>query len=158
MKISVLGTGRWASTLIKIAVDGGHQVKCWDKFPTDFMQTKKNRYVDLSNNNNVSCCESLEETLAYTDNYVIISILSQHFNSLMQEISKVPGYKHKTFILAMKGVEAATGKTNSEIAMDYNVKSDNIAVTGGPGQPNSIVENKKINKMVVAAYNKRVAK
>lgn len=158
MKISVLGTGRWASTLIKIAVDGGHNVKCWDKFPTDFMKTKKNIHVDLSGNENVECCPNLEETLAYTDKYVIISILSQHFNSLMSEISKIPGYKDKIYILAMKGVEASTGRTNSEIAMSHNVKSDNIAVFAGPGQPNSIVENKKINKMVVAAYNKRVAK
>lgn len=159
MKISFIGTGRWASTLIKVAVDGGHQVKCWDKFPTDFMKTKKNVHVDLSGNENVICCSDLEETLAYTEKYVIISILSQQFNNLMEEISKIPGYKDKTYILAMKGVEASTGKTNSEIAMlNYAVKSDNIAVTGGPGQPNSIVENKKKNKMVVAAYNKRVAK
>ena len=45
MKISVLGTGRWASTNIWIAVRGGHTVKCWDKFETEFMLTKKNRYV-----------------------------------------------------------------------------------------------------------------
>ena len=99
MKISVLGTGRWASTLTKIVVDGGHQVKCWDKFPTDFMKTKKNIHVDLSGNENVSCCPDLKETLAYTDKYVIISILSQHFNSLMEEISKIPGYKDKIYIL-----------------------------------------------------------
>ena len=158
MKFSMLGTGRWASTLIKVLVDGGHQVKCWDKFPTDFMKTKKNSYVDLSNNENVICCEDLKETLDYTEKYVFVSILSQQFNNLMEEISKVADYKDKIYVLAMKGVEAATGKTNSEIAMSYNVKSDNIAVTGGPGQPNSIVENKKLNKMVVAAYNKRVAR
>lgn len=158
MKISVLGTGRWASTLIKIAVDGGHQVKCWDRFETDFMKTKKNIHVDLTGNENVTCCADLAETLAFTDKYVIISILSQQFNNLMQEISKIPGYENKIYILAMKGVEAETGRTNSEIAMSYDVDSDNIAVFAGPGQPNSIVENKKINKMVVAAYNKRVAK
>lgn len=159
MKISVLGTGRWASTLIKIAVDGGHQVKCWDKFPTDFMKTKKNIHVDLSGNENVICCSDLAETLQYSEKYVIISILSQQFNNLMLEISKIPNYRDKIYILAMKGVEASTGKTNSEIAiLNYNIKRDNIAVTGGPGQPNSIVENKKINKMVVAAYNKQVAK
>jgi len=157
MKISVLGTGRWASTLIKIAVDGGHQVKCWDKFPTDFMQTKKNRYVDLSNNQNVICCTDLKETLDYSD-YVIISILSQEFDNLMKEVSQVSSFKDKIYILAMKGVQAETGLTNSEISMNYGVIADNIAVFAGPGQPNSIVENKKINKMVVAAYNQRVAK
>ena len=58
----------------------------------------------------------------------------------------------------MKGVEASTGKTNSEIEMGFGVNKENILVTAGPGQPNSIVENKKINKMLVAAYNKNLAK
>ena len=58
MKISVLGTGRWASTNIWIAVRGGHTVKCWDKFETEFMLTKKNRYVDLSDSDKVICCNS----------------------------------------------------------------------------------------------------
>ena len=74
MKISVLGTGRWASTNIWIAVNGGHSVQCWDRFDTDFMKTKKNRYVDLSGNEKVICSHNLEETLNYGD-IVIISIL-----------------------------------------------------------------------------------
>ena len=75
MKISVLGTGRWASTNIWIAVRGGHDVMCWDKFETDFMKSKKNRYVDLSDSNKVICNKNLEETLNYGE-IVIISILA----------------------------------------------------------------------------------
>lgn len=156
MKISVLGTGRWASTLIKIAVDGGHQVKCWDRFPTDFMQTKKNRYVDLSGNENVCCCSDLQETLDYSE-IVIISILSQQVENLMQEVSKLRGFKDKKYCLAMKGVQASTGRTNSEIMRSFGVGKNNIAVLAGPGQPNSIVENKKINKMLVSAYEQSFA-
>lgn len=157
MKISVLGTGRWASTNIWIAVRGGHTVKCWDKFPTDFMKTKKNRYVDLSDCDQVICCENLEETLKYGD-IIIISILSQELSNLMQEISKIEGFKDKKYCLAMKGVEATTGRLLSEIMMDYGVNKNNIAILAGPGQPESIVENKKINKMVVSAYNFELAK
>ena len=152
MKISVLGTGRWASTNIWIAVRGGHTVKCWDKFPTDFMKEKKNRYVDLSECEDVECCSNLEEVLNYGD-IVIISILSQEFNNLMQEISKIDEFENKKYCLAMKGVEACSGRTNSEIMMSYGVNKNNIAVLAGPGQPNSIVENKKINKMIVSAYD-----
>jgi len=157
MKISVLGTGRWASTNIWIAVRGGHTVKCWDKFETDFMRTKKNRYVDLSDSEDVVCCNSLKETLDYSD-IVIISILSQELNNLMQEISKIEGFKNKKYCLAMKGVEAQTGRTLSEIMMQYGVDKNNIAILAGPGQPDSIVENKKINKMVVSSYDYNLAK
>jgi len=157
MKISVLGTGRWASTNIWIAVRGGHTVKCWDKFPTDFMLTKKNRYVDLSDSENIICCSDLKETLDYSD-IVIISILSQELDNLMDEVSKIPNYQNKRYCLAMKGVEAETGRTLSEIMIDYGVNKNNIAILAGPGQPDSIVENKRINKMVVSAYNYQLAK
>lgn len=100
MKISVLGTGRWASTNIWIAVRGGHTVKCWDKFDTDFMRFKKNRYVDLSDCDKVECCKDLKETLDYAD-IVIISILSQELDNLMQQVSKIEGYQNKKYCLAM---------------------------------------------------------
>ncbi len=157
MKISVLGTGRWATTNIWIAVNGGHTVKCWDKFPTPFMQEKKNRYVDLSGCEDVVCSTDLAETLAYGD-IVIISILSQELDNLMKEVSKISGFQNKKYCLAMKGVEATTGRLLSEIMMDYGVNKNNIAILAGPGQPESIVENKKINKMVVSAYDFNLAK
>ena len=156
MKISVLGTGRWASTNIWIAVRGGHTVKCWDKFETDFMKYKKNRYVDLSNCEDVVCSTDLKETLDYGE-IVIISILSQELDNLMQEVEKIEGYKNKKYCLAMKGVEAKTGRLLSEIMMDHGVSKNNIAILAGPGQPESIVENKKINKMVVSAYDFKLA-
>ena len=157
MKISVIGTGRWASTNIWIAVNGGHTVKCWDKFETDFMKTKKNRYVDLSDNENVVCTHNLQEALDYGD-IVIISILSQELDNLMKEISAIPGYENKKYCIAMKGVEATTGRTLSEIMMAYGIDKNNIAVLAGPGQPESIVENKKYNKMLVAAYDSDLAR
>ena len=157
MKISVLGTGRWASTNIWVVVRGGHSVKCWDKFETDFMREKKNRYVDLSDSENVICCKDLKETLDYSD-IVIISILSQELENLMQEVSKVENYQNKKYCLAMKGVQAQTGKTLSEIMMQYGVDKNNIAILAGPGQPDSIAENKRINKMVVSSYDYNLAK
>ena len=157
MKISVIGTGRWASTNIWIAVRGGHTVKCWDKFETDFMLTKKNRYVDLSNSNDVECSKNLKEVLEFGD-IIIISILSQELDNLMQEVSKIKGFENKKYCLAMKGVEEKTGRLLSEIMMDYGVNKRNIAILAGPGQPDSIIENKKINKMVVSAYDFNFAK
>lgn len=157
MKISVLGTGRWASTNIWIAVRGGHTVKCWDKFETDFLLTKKNKYVDLTGDENVVCSRNLEETLNYGE-IVIISILSQELSNLMDEVCKIENYKNKKYCLAMKGVEAETGRTLSEIMMQHGVDKNNIAILAGPGQPDSIAENKRINKMVVSSYDYKLAK
>ena len=157
MKISVLGTGRWASTNIWIAVRGGHTVKCWDKFETEFLLTKKNKYVDLTGDENVVCSRDLSETLNYGE-IVIISILSQELSNLMDEVCKVENYQNKKYCLAMKGVEAETGRTLSEIMMQYGVDKNNIAILAGPGQPDSIAENKRINKMVVSSYDYNFAK
>ena len=157
MKISVLGTGRWASTNIWIAVRGGHTVKCWDKFETEFLLTKKNKYVDLSGDENVVCSRDLKETLNYGE-IVIISILSQELSNLMDEVSKVENYQNKKYCLAMKGVEAETGRTLSEIMMQHGIDKNNIAILAGPGQPDSIAENKRINKMVVSSYDYNFAK
>lgn len=157
MKISVIGTGRWASTNIWIAVGGGHTVKCWDRFETDFMKYKRNKYVNLSNNENVICCRSLEDTLNYGE-IVIISILSQELDNFMNEVVKIDGYQNKKYCLAMKGVEASTGRTLSEIMIQRGIDKNNIAILAGPGQPDSIVENKKINKMVVSSYDYNFAK
>ena len=157
MKISVIGTGRWASTLIWIIVRGGHTVKCWDKFPTEFMQSKKNRYVDLSDSKDVECTTDLAEALDYSD-IVVVSILSQELDNLMKEICLIPGFETKKYCLAMKGVEAETGRILSEILMQNGVHKNNIAILAGPGQPDSIVENKRINKMVVSSYSYQLAK
>lgn len=157
MKISVLGTGRWASTNIWIAISGGHSVMAWDRFETDFMLNKKNRYVDLSNNQNVVCSHNLEQTLNYGE-IVIISILSQELDNLMKDVSKIPNFENKKYCLAMKGVEASTGRTLSEIMMSYGINKSNIAILAGPGQPESIAANTCINKMVVSSYDFNFAK
>lgn len=156
MKISVLGTGRWASTNIWIAVRGGHTVMAWDRFETPFMLEKKNRYIDLSGNENVVCSKDLEKTLNYGE-IVIISILSQELDNLMKEVSKIDGYQNKRYCLAMKGVESTTGRTLSEIMISYGINKNNIAVLAGPGQPDSIAANEMINKMVVSSYDRNFA-
>ncbi len=157
MKISVLGTGRWASTNIWILERGGHEVMAWDKFETDFMKEKKNRYVDLSQSQKIECSFDLNKVLNFGE-IVIISILSQQLDNLMQEVSKIKGFENKKYCLAMKGVEATSGRTLSEIMMSYGVNKNNIAILAGPGQPDSIAENVRLNKMVVSSYDYNFAK
>ena len=163
MKISILGTGRWASNLAGLCLKNGHEVLAFEKIfssmpESDFFKTGKNQYIDLSRyytEKKLAFTHDLEQAINYSD-YIIISILSQKVDEFMQEIKKVNGYSIKNYCLAMKGVEATTGRTLSEILRDHGVGKNNIVALAGPGHVQSISAGKKTH-MVVAGYEKNLA-
>ncbi len=163
MKISILGTGRWASNLAGLCLKNGHEVKSYEKVfsnipESDFFKTGKNKYIDLSEfvkDKKLSFTHDLTEAIGYSD-YIIISILSQKLDEFMQEIKMVNGFNLKNYCLAMKGVEATTGRTLSEILRDNGVWKNNIVALAGPGHVQSISAGKKTH-MVVAGYEKTLA-
>ena len=161
MKVGIIGTGRWASTMAWLCAQNGHNVLAWEKIfegktESDFFKTKKNNYVDLTNYDKLNFTHDLEKVLNFGD-YVIISILSQSVDELMQDVKKVKGYENKHYILAMKGIEQTTGRTLSEILLAIGVNKQNICVLAGPGHPQSIVKGEKTH-MVVAGYDSERAK
>lgn len=158
MKISILGTGRWASC-IGLCLDRQnynvlmYERKHSDRPQSDLFLTGKNRYVALSKN--VSYTTDLEQAINYGD-VIVISILSQQLDNFMQSIKQVPGYENKKYVLAMKGIEATTGRRLSEILIDNGVKRDNIAVWVGPGHVQSIANGQPTN-MIISAYDRVLA-
>lgn len=164
MKISVLGTGRWASNLAGLCLKNGHEVLAFEKVfagvsESEFFRSGKNAYIDLSSyvmNGKLTFTHDLEQAINFSD-YIIISILSQKLDEFMQDVKKVYGYNNnKNYCLAMKGVEATTGRTLSEIMRDNGVDKNNIVALAGPGHVQSISAGKKTH-MVVAAYGKTLA-
>lgn len=163
MKISILGTGRWASNLAGLCLKNGHEVLSYEKVfanipESDFFKTGKNSYIDLSSyvqDGKLAFTHDLEKAIGFSD-YIIISILSQKLDEFMQEIKTVNGFNLKNYCLAMKGVEATTGRTLSEIMRDNGVWKNNIVSLAGPGHVQSISAGKKTH-MVVAAYERRLA-
>ena len=163
MKISILGTGRWASNLAGLCLKNGHEVLAFEKilpnYPeSEFFATGKNSYIDLSyfkKNGQLKFTHNLEEAINFSD-FIIISILSQKLDEFMQDVKQVKNYKNKHYCLAMKGVEATTGRTLSEIMIDNIVDKDNVVALAGPGHVQSISAGKKTH-MVVAGYEKNLA-
>lgn len=157
MKISILGTGRWASC-IGFCLD---RKKCnllmWqrehkDRPESGLFVNRTNEYVTLSNR--VKLTHDLKQAINFGD-VIIISILSQQVDNLMQSIKQVPGYENKIYCLAMKGVEVTTGRRLSEILIDNGVNKDNIAVWVGPGHVQSIFAGQPTN-MLVSAYKRNI--
>ena len=163
MKISILGSGRWASNLAGLCLRNGHKALVYERSlenvpESNFFKTGKNDYIDLSSyvkSESLNFTHDLEKAIYYSD-YVIISILSQKLDEFMQQIKKVKDYQTKYYCLAMKGVEASTGRTLSEIMMDNGIKKDNIVALAGPGHVQSISAGKKTH-MVVAGYDSQLA-
>ncbi len=159
MKISVLGAGRWASTIALCLDRKHHDVLVWEqKFgkteTNPLFINRENKFVKLSKR--VNFTHNLKEAINHAD-IMVMSILSQQVDNFMQNIKKVKGYKDKVYVLAMKGVEATTGRRLSEILIDNGVSRENVAVWVGPGQPPLIAEKQPTN-MIISAYNEELSK
>ena len=154
MKISILGVGRWASCIAFCMNKKKFNVLMWEREHSDgressLFSTHKNDYVELSNR--VNFTHDLEKAINYGD-VIIISILSQQLDNLMQQVKQVKGYENKHYCIAMKGVEASSGRRLSEILIDNGVKTCNIAVWVGPGHVKSFLSGQPTN-MLISAYN-----
>ncbi len=159
MKISILGAGRWASCLAYCMDKKKYNVLMWERLHDDGDESKlfksgTNEYVHLTKR--VFYTHDLEQALNYGD-VIIISILSQQLSDLISKVQKIKGYQNKKYCLAMKGIEASTGRRLSEILIDAGVKRNNIAVWVGPGHVQSFVSGQPTN-MIISAYNRTFAK
>jgi len=73
----------------------------------------------------------------------------------MDNVTKIPNYKDKTFVLCMKGIEDSTGKRLSEVLIDFGVSPDKIAVWVGPGHIQEFTRNVP-NCMIIDSYNREL--
>ena len=158
MKISILGAGRWASCIALCLDRKNYEVLMWERENKERVNplfvSRQNKYVSLSNN--VNFTHDLQKAINFSDT-IFISILSQQVDNFMQDIKQIKGYESKKYVLAMKGVEASTGRRLSEILIDNGIERENIAVYVGPGHVQSIAAGQPTN-LVISAYNRKLAK
>jgi glycerol-3-phosphate dehydrogenase (NAD(P)+) len=157
MKVTVLGTGRWASfnawyqsSVLK------NEVLVWgidDKFYQELSRTRTNDYVVLPES--VRFTPDLAAALDFADT-IIISISSQHMPSLSKEIGAT-GVKNRRFILCMKGIIDSTGERLSVVLEREIDKSNVVVVWVGPAHPKEVVGSQP-NIMVLDGKNKEVVK
>ncbi len=155
--ISILGTGRWASCIACQLDELKYNVTMWQRVgsvESPLFTTGKNQYVTLSKK--VKYTHNLADALKGAD-LVIISILSQNLQQLTEQLREISGYNKKCYCIAMKGIEASTGRRLSEVLKDAGIPRENIAVWVGPGHVQSISAGGKAN-MLISAYSDKLAK
>lgn len=153
MNYTVLGCGRWGSCIAWYLDKFGHKVTSWglatDPYVVNFFATRVNNYVTFPDS--IVTTNNLEEAMNKNDN-IIISISAQNLRSLMENVSKIDGYKNKKYILCMKGIEETTGKRLSQVMIDSGVDKNNIAVWVGPGHIQDFVRGVP-SMMIIDSYN-----
>lgn len=131
--ISVIGCGRWGGFLAyytakycakTVTLHGLEQAPDYQ----ELIKTRKNDYLSLPDNISLTC--DMSETLK--NEFVIISIGCQNFRMLCKELNKYD-LKGKKFLLAMKGLEVATGKRMTEVFAEEISQDASVAVLLGPG-------------------------
>ncbi len=155
--ISILGTGRWASCLAHIlSSKNKFNITMWERETTGdskLYTTHSNEYLTLPPS--IKFTHNLELALNKPD-AVIISILSQSLSDLADRIQQINGYNQLNYCIAMKGIEATTGRRLSQILADIGIPQNNIAVLAGPGHVQSLTTGGATN-MIIASTNPQLA-
>ena len=158
MNITLLGCGRWGSFIAWYMDAIKHNnVMVWgrenDPLLDTLIKTRKNEYVEFPES--ITLTHDLSQAINHSD-VIIISISSQAVRDLMINVSKIPTYKNKTFVLCMKGIENSTGSRLSEVLIDAGVSPNNIAVWVGPGHIQEFTRMVP-NCMIIDSYNQDLA-
>lgn len=164
MKITVIGCGRWGSFLAWYLDQIGHEVTLYGREGSrhleQFRAVHSNGLVTL--NECVTLTSDLEKSIASAE-ILVISVSSQSFRSLMQQISKF-SLSGKTTVLCMKGLEAPTGMRLTQVFEQYAPPSAPVAIWVGPGHvqdftrgiPNCMVIDSKhmdVKKQLVSIFS-----
>ncbi len=108
-KTTIIGCGRWASFHAWYAARLGHQVMLYGRAESPRFQmlrsTRSNDYLHLPNS--VHFSDQLDEAIAFAD-VCIIAIEAQQLRTLAAQLS-ANQLSSKTLVLAMKGLESASG-------------------------------------------------
>lgn len=149
MRISVLGSGRWASFLAWYANKTGHEVKLWGRPGSHSLETlqktRSNAYVTLPES--VELTDNLPKALTFGD-AILVAVGAQQLRTLLTSLPEKPPVP---LVLCMKGLEEGTGLRLSQVA-EQCLGNVPVAVWVGPGHPQDFV-NGIPNCMVIDSSN-----
>ncbi len=156
-KITILGSGSWATGLARILLDNGHRVTIWGIDETQiehFKKTNKNIHFmsDVALEGDVHYSLNLEQALSDCD-YVVNAIPTQHVRSVFSK--KVPLADDVVIVNAAKGLEMGTNKRISEIVAEY-YPNHTYTVLSGPSHAEEVMRRMPTT-LVSASLDKTAA-
>ena len=136
MKVTVLGSGRWASFLAWYTAGIGHYTLLWgrpsSKGLARLLETRSNGYLQLPDE--VELTDDLGKALEHGD-VTLTAIGAQQLRAFLCGLPKPP---RGSLVLCMKGLEENTGLRLSQVAEEC-LSGVPLAVWVGPGHPQDFV-------------------
>jgi len=148
-KVAIVGSGSWGLTLAVLLQEKGYLVtvlcrRIEKKFELETKRIDPKRLGDFRIPNSINF--TIEPNEIADSDYIVFAIPSQHLRDVAKKISSK--IKPSKIISVIKGIEAKTFKTPSEILKEY-FPSSKIAVLTGPSIAREVL--KKIPTSVVVA-------
>ncbi|MBM3438115.1 MAG: glycerol-3-phosphate dehydrogenase [Bacteroidetes bacterium] len=157
--IGIVGSGSWATALMKMISDGGRPVKWWIRNPekATYIQEYLHNPDYLSSveihPNWVTICNDLQE-LVNTCETIILAIPSAFLHQGLQGITLPIGH---TYVSAIKGIEPNTQLVMAKyLEVHHHIPSDQIAIITGPCHAEEVAAE-KLSYLTVAANRLDVA-
>lgn len=160
VKIAIIGTTSWGTTLGVMLARKGIDVRLWARTEREAIKLRKRGPINSPDNtypSQLSITSQKGEALAGVK-VVVLAVPSQ---TMRHNISLVASYLSKSMavVSAAKGLEIGSGKRMSQVIaeeIDHNFRS-NICVLSGPNLSREVMHNLPAAS-VVAAENKALAR
>lgn len=157
--IGIVGSGSWATALMKMISDGGRPVKWWIRNPekATYIQSHLHNPDYLSSvevhPNWVSISTDLQDVLN-TCETIILAIPSAFLHQALGNVT-LP-VKH-TYVSAIKGIEPNTQLVMAKyLELLHHINADNIAIITGPCHAEEVAAE-KLSYLTVAANQLDIA-
>jgi glycerol-3-phosphate dehydrogenase (NAD(P)+) len=151
--IGIIGSGSWATALMKMISDGGRPVKWWIRNPekAEYIKSHLHNPDYLSSvevhPNWVSICTDLQEVLNTCDT-LILAIPSAFLHQGLQGVTLPLNH---TYITAIKGIEPNTQLVVAKyLEKHHHIPADNIGIITGPCHAEEVAAE-KLSYLTVAA-------
>jgi glycerol-3-phosphate dehydrogenase (NAD(P)+) len=137
---SIIGCGRWASFLAWYSANLGHQTLLYGRPQSErflsLRQTRRNDYLELPDT--VELTDDLELAINHSS-YLLVAIGAQNLRDFFHKHPQ-DLFHSKTFVLCMKGIEAATGTRLTQIVRSFVGAQTHVAVWLGPGHVQDFIQ------------------
>lgn len=160
MKVAILGAGSWGTALASAFVHGGTRTVLWARNPEIVQQITNNhmnpRYLpDAHLSNRIEATTQMDRAIDGAE-VILFAVPSAYIRPVMEQafslLSGQPILCH-----AVKGFDATSGKTISDLMLDYAPDAGpRIGVLAGPTHAEEVVAGLPTT-IVAAAYRRSTA-
>lgn len=159
--IGVLGSGSWATALVKILSENTSKINWYvrnsdviEMIKTDKKNPKYLSYVDL-NLNKLQISSEINKIINDSD-IIIIAIPSPFIESSLISAKKL--LSNKFLVSASKGIIPESFLTISEhLNQEYNIPKKNLAIISGPSHAEEVAQE-KLTYLTVGSKNSKLGK